>query len=351
MIEDRNTCARMFLYRNRLGLKSREFSEAMNIGSVFHEVMEYVCHSGHVDPKTQVTDALGRVRSNYQERVIELRRKTDRAGLLPWGEPLTQRLRVMEKAWRVGEAVASWAYLKDPIDRKRWKVLAVEQAAEIPGSVLDPQIKSPLRVKADLILQHRESGQVWFVDWKTTGWDLSKVLLSLRWNPQTRLYRLVLSAGGWPGLPKGARVNGVFHKVVRVPGIRIKDKETLEEYVDRVHEDYAQKEHQGVRTYATSSIAFNSEPLTPEFRNTLREISRDLRKLARPESYPRNASACFRYNRPCAYMDLCANPSALWKELAGRRFEVVDPAYRPGEQLVQSNPNPNRKDNPCPTNS
>jgi len=316
-ISDFRECPRKFMYRYRLGLSSTGYRSALHIGHYYHEIMATL-YSG-----STLTRALN-VAESLRDYTLNGARKTlDSTGYLPNGVPWETFETKAQKDYALGCALASWAWDQDPLDFDEWEPIMVEKLIEVRIA----RVPTPIRIRVDALLRRRSTGDLYFVDHKTTSMSTLDRSASLLWDMQPRLYRLALDAA-LTGTPDEGRLCGVVHNIIKKPGIRQKQKETFHEYLDRVATTLSDNLASAALSktpppFLRSTIKFITPSLTEELLMVLREMSKASKCALHIGRFPRNAHACFNWNTPCEYMPMCSSPMPAWGQLIDARYRVV----------------------------
>jgi hypothetical protein len=89
------------------------------------------------------------------------------------------------------------------------KVASKDSPWEVPFAIDIPGIPIPLVGKIDAMVEHRDTGELWALEWKTTSELGSRFLNNFPFNPQVLCYPLVLST--LTGRPcQGTMVEGLL---------------------------------------------------------------------------------------------------------------------------------------------
>jgi hypothetical protein len=223
---------------------------------------------------------------------------------------------------------ARWA-----LTMSEWEVLGVEVefVAVIRG-------RKRLRIagKLDKLVRKVSDGSIWFVEHKTTGADLSAgstYWQRLRMDPQVSIY-----FGGCREL--GHEPAGCLYDVVDRPDLRPlkatppdkrkytkegrlyakqRDRdETLDEYRQRL----ADKINETPDAFFARPEVVRLESELSESVEDVTETALQIRKGPETGVAPRNPAACFLYNRPCAFLDVCSGVASLDDETRFRRADT-----------------------------
>lgn len=224
-----------------------------------------------------------------------------------------------------------------------WEVLGVEVefVATIPG-------RKRLRVagKEDKVVRKVETGRTWFVEHKTTGVDLSAgstYWQRLRIDPQVSIYHRGMAALGYDDL------DGCLYDVVDRPSIkplkatpieqRKYTKPTKKDPVSRLYANQREADETVDEYRARVATKIMAEPdayfaraevvrLEQELADSdadVEETAIQIRSGSHTGVAPRNPGACFLYNRPCDFLDVCSGVASLDDET---RFVRVEDPHR-----------------------
>lgn len=318
-------CYRKYLYRYRLGLESRFYDSALTIGKVYHAIRALLRRG-----KTE-SDALhiaANLLGEWQQRTSE---GADKRGFTPTGQDASAVIAKGNKDWQIARAMALWAHRQNPIDEKKYHILGIEKLIEVYYAT----IRTPIRVRIDLLLQEKSTGDLWFHDEKTCSDPPMELLSGLRFALQSRLYRLATEA--WlqndPKAPQGKLV-GVRHDLLQKLSIRQKQNEQLQEYIDRVALEYGSNLKACTAVagdvkklkYIRSEIKFHGAVVDDEMLLQLRQADRMAFTTPSLSQYPRATNpliTCWKFQKQCPYMCLCETNPLRWKdEIIPLQFKV-----------------------------
>jgi len=293
-------CPRRFLFSKRLGWYKRSWSDALYVGSIFHEILA-LRYAGHA--------LLPSIESVLQDHTIELERQVleYRAAHPDLPAPKTDKSR---KALALGAALAQTWEEHFPLPANM-QILAVEQSMARPLD--DINVGPPVEGTVDLVVYDPQHARTWLVDHKTTAYDPATRAAPASFDTQMLLYRAL-----WDSTHPDYPLFGVIHGIIRKPTIRQKKNETLEAYTQRCSEWYDEKfiSDPSKSPLSMSHVAFTRLPLTQdaELCGLLRMTGRWHTKAPSLASFPRDSRFCINLSgRLCPYMSLCQqdNPN-LW---------------------------------------
>jgi len=319
-ISDEQECPRKFMFGYRLGLKPKKYKSATTVGTHTHRIL------GSLAENNPWKYAYGVAHDKYQETLEELEALASNVGMLPWGTPLDSVRTAAYKDFGLGAALAWFVWEHDPIDFDKWDVIATEKLIEIKWE----GIKTPIRVRTDVLLRNKRTGGIYFIDYKTTSQDPMDRIAMLHYELQPKLYRVAVeSMLQYPkdfniNVIPGSKLEGVIHCIVKKPGIRVKQKENIDQYIERAEADLREKmkDPNSVSPYARSMIRYTGPLVDEEFLFQLRAHDLACRAHVSLPMFPRHAKACYNWNTPCEYMPLCQGNVSSWKRTLDARFEV-----------------------------
>ena len=263
-------CRKAFYYRNIEQLVPRHESESRGIGSAVHKGIE----TGSVDEALALFDDI--FPSDQEEaNKLETNKAIVRAMLEGYFE-------LYGREWP-GE-------------------LTPELQFEVP--IINPATKAQSRSfllsgKVDGLLQ--ENGKHWLVEYKTAGAVDKSYVEKLMLDQQLTTYIYGLQR------QEGIKISGVIYRILRKPSIRQTKKETLEQYIERLFQDYKDRPE----FYFYEEKLYRSQEDLDEFEHELWDITQDLLKCRKDGLWYKNTSRCKDWGR-CEYIPLCAKqPDAM----------------------------------------
>jgi len=337
-IQDARDCRRKFMFRHRWALRPRSYRSAPQIGTYFHEAMHRftLAHSE--------LEVYGFTNRLYEQVLAGLNEKVDKAGILPWGQTIEKAKVLAYKDHGVGIAMAMWAWRKEPFNFGHYKLYADKQGSFVERTieVRIPGFVRTFRVKFDLLVEDND-GRIWIVDYKTCSEDTYEKCQLFNFGMQSKLYRLVL----WHYLRVTGdehRLAGIIHHVMKKPTIRVKQKESIDEYITRVGEDYDLKYQDWKNSrdreitgppFIRSTIPYgNTEVLPKDLRRELKVFDALCGSLPGLDKYYRNDGACRKWNSLCPYFNLCSTSIKHWLPTIDQHYVKIT---REQEELEQEN--------------
>jgi len=301
-------CPRAYLYANRLRwLPYSHYKGAANLGTFTHKMFAILFAGGSFTAAVDVA----------AQRLAEDIRTAN------W-TPAQQADAALR--FNVARAiVAQWLYTyghpQEKIDSGEWTVLAIEQTAQIVLNELY-NVRGVMVGTVDLaILTHPKGkgeetpapGDVWLWDHKTCSESAPERARGMCFDVQSKCYRLL-----WDATHRDMPAVGIVHNILMKPGIRLKQKELVEDYILRVGDWFKAKLESDPSAY----------PVARSFQRFMTPLQGDLElgviitsaagwasKPAELYTFPRNRLACRQHNRMCPYIHLCESCTSRWPTL------------------------------------
>jgi hypothetical protein len=272
-IQDYLRCPQFFAWRYPGKLMPIHKEPSLIRGVAIHEALAaYYTHFLDMDwiPRTNL--AVDTFRSNMEESYDEYFEQERYAADLEWGEQLL--------------SAYGMAYSKENAEYKC--AFAVEQDV----SFTFPDTGDQFTGRIDLGLSSYQ-GMDYIIDHKTTSWNIGNLIRSLSVSGQATGYIFM-----WNTAHPEQPVRGIIYNILRLFGKSAPEfKRSL---VIKAPDDL--------------------EKFKLDIRYTLNEIAE---KVASPTTrWVQNTEACFMYNRPCPYLELCLG--ADYQGLMGSRFKRVE---------------------------
>lgn len=147
--------------------------------------------------------------------------------------------------------------------------------------------------KADGLL--KQDGKWWVVEYKTTGQVGKSYIDKLMLDSQMTTYIYALQR------QRNIKIAGVIYRVIRKPSIRQTAKETLNQYLDRLTNDYKARPE----FYFVEQQLYRTQEDLEEFELDVWNITQDLLKCHRENLWYKNTSRCADWGK-CRYIPLCS---------------------------------------------
>lgn len=322
--EDFEKCPRKHLYRNRLGLRRPGVSVPLDLGTVYHYMLQQLYLGATMDHARKMTWGLvASMKSDLHALALE-------DGRLPGGAAVADCIEDLNLLAPTGMAMAEIFWEAVVVDGGPPSVVETPDGDPLVELILEaqvPRVSMPVRCPIDLVVADpRNPEQVYVVDHKTTSRDPMVRAMSTRLSGQAKLYRIVLQANldYWhqclPDKYPQLEVVGTIHNIIKKPTIKYcpntKDKGGYQDYVNRVREWYENQRDSGKTVMLSSKVRFTEQGLTKDF--LLRLQQQAAANYAKPHLdrfYQTGGYACEEFNRTCPYMELCMAPTWTWKSV------------------------------------
>ena len=148
--------------------------------------------------------------------------------------------------------------------------------------------------KVDGLLKD-DNGKYWLVEYKTAGSVDRNYIDKLMLDGQLTTYIYGLQR------QENIKISGVIYRILRKPSIRQTKKETINQYIDRLIQDYKDRPE----FYFYSEALYRSQEDLGEFEHELWDITQDLLKCRRDNLWYKNTGRCGDWGQ-CSYIPLCA---------------------------------------------
>jgi len=271
-------------YQERLTAKSKEDGEALTVGSIVHAGLEHWLRSGNVN---NGFDEINRLCSELP--VI--------------GENLSRKADEIENKCKAMLTVAA----------ERWQISKPIEKTEIivQSAITNPETNRNSRNfsytgKVDIVIDSK------IIDWKTCA-DPLRYITTKTIGFQPELYAIAV----------GENITSIEYRLIKRPTIRLKQKETPEEYLERcidwlANTDYAIMEHEVFLNPARIEAA----------KHWLWNLQKRISEARKSNRWMRNEIACHSWNRQCEFLSLCevscsgGDPKNIQSEMFDRRDKV-----------------------------
>lgn len=304
-------CPRKFFFTQRLGLRLRGMpSRALEIGTWFHRARALLHLGAQSAQVRSVCRASFDLWSHQQEE------QNAPSGVFADGTIIKQFRETTTTDFEKALAMAFAFNQIYPGQTGRWLVKAVEEEVVFQWD----SIPVPISARLDLVVQDRETGDLWIIDDKTTAKPPAVLAPAGRIDLAKSMYRL----GAMTLFPRD-RVVGMIHSYCQKPGIKLcaKDDHDPENYLHRVRDwlEERQPRPELSRTLQTES-RFSTRTFMPsDHLETLRRLSLLLKSKIDLDDYPRcsNLYTCGGFGQlpPCSFLPLCGHekPTTEWLHL------------------------------------
>ena len=348
--EDFWRCPRYFAWRHRFGVAPKKVgvgAVAPYLGGLFHQYME------DWEQGIAEEDTFARQVSELNAAISKLAEWEDKEGPPGLGSKVeTEQEKGLTTIYKA-RAMARVYQNSYPRTVKEETVLVeADMSVQLPG------FKSPIEGVLDKLYK-TDTGEYWIRDYKTVGRSLSVRAVTLAFEVQKVIYKLLGQAYLHSIGEDPRKLVGIHHGLVGKPLInfgredrpftettrviaRGKNKgETVtektyygepdfENYAGRVHEWFSATGHyetdkykiQGNPRLLESNIRFASSGLSAEDLVVLKEIDDASTVVPTLQGFYKRRTGCVWYNTPCAYLRLCESHPSTWKEELTRGYDL-----------------------------
>jgi len=227
------------------------------------------------------------------------------------------RLRILCKVM-IRHYVNCWQAQTD-----NFRIIAVEK--EFNGSILNPlnyaRSRFQMAGKGDLIVEDKEN-KIWYIEHKTAA-NISGVYIEkLPMDLQIKLYLPYLSD------EIGKKISGVIYDVAQKTTIKIRQKDTLQDFENRLDKKYSNPD-----LFYREKIYVSDSELFSTFEN-IWEIVQLIEQSYKNKIFIKNPTSCEKWNRVCGYFPLCSNCETSKEQM------IIDQGFehkRPHFELSKQN--------------
>lgn len=257
-------CRKAFYYRNVLQLVSRFESDARGIGSAIHKGLE----TGSVEEALALFD---NIFPSDQEETNKL--ETNKAIV----QAMLEGYFELYGSGFEGEMQQEKQFEIDIINPKTG---AKSKTFRLAG-------------KVDGLL--KQDGKYWLVEYKTASAVDKSYIDKLMLDQQLTTYIYALQK------QENIKIAGVIYRILRKPSIRQTKKETINQFIDRLIQDYKDRPE----FYYYEERLYRSQEDLNEFEAELWDITQDLLKCRNEGLWYKNTGRCKDWGK-CEYIPLCA---------------------------------------------
>lgn len=268
------SCRRKYQFSYVYGLAPRKPVIPFLVGGLFHDELDRMYGDGEFD------EAAARKR---------IGKACEAAANAPGLDPQESDKIWTQQAIAFG-AVKAYAERYLGQDLKRWEIVEPESAfkVDMPGGW-------EYRGKVDLIVLDRKTKRHLLVEHKTAGKIDAGYVAKLPLDNQILGYAWAKSRG-----KAGLKLDGVTYNVVKKPGIRLKQNETLNAFYKRIQAEYA---NDPGNYFYRETLEFGKGDLA-RFEQELMRFLGEMDQAAKTGYYYQNTGHCTALG-PCPYMALC----------------------------------------------
>lgn len=102
---------------------------------------------------------------------------------------------------------------------------------------------------------------------------------------------------------KGYDVKGIMFEVLKRPMLRKRVDETVNDFGRRIYEDMANPTKR--KLYYGRYYFYRNETEVEQFKQTMIEVGKEIRRRDKDCSYYRNTAQCWNFNAECPYLKIC----------------------------------------------
>lgn len=266
-------CRRKYQYTYVYGLAPRRPSIPFLVGGLFHDELDKMYSE-----------------QEFDEDAARLRigKACEKAADTPGLDPKESDKIWTQQAIAFG-AVKAYAKRYLGNDIKRWEIIEPESAftIDLPGDW-------KYRGKVDLIVRDRKTGRHLLVEHKTAGKIDAGYVAKLPLDNQILGY-------AWAKIKEKLKLDGVVYNVVKKPGIRLKQNESLLQFYKRIEMEY---ENDPGAYFYRETLAFGPEDIK-RFEQELLKFLGEMDTAAKTGYFYQNTSQCTAMGT-CQFMPLCS---------------------------------------------
>lgn len=315
-----NACRRLHHYRYGLGYRPLVNRESAEFGSIFHKGLEawWLAWAG------------GRSLLALEEALAAIRLAAQTASF--YDEATAVKAELLMEGY----------HLRWSGSMAEYEVIAVERefAAPLPtpaGAKRARRLK--VAGKLDVLVRRLADGAVWIVEHKTTTADLtpgSTYWQRLRMDTQVSVYFEGTHTLGYEPVgclydviskpqQRPLKATPLDKRKVKKDGtyyanVRLED-ETMASFRLRMMEEIGA----APEAYFQRSEVVRLEAEMEESRRDTYDTAMMIRETKKADRAPRNPDACFLYNRPCDFYDVCCRVASIDDETRFQRLASVHP--------------------------
>lgn len=272
-------CRKKYQFRYEMGLVPKRRKASLDLGSAVHKGLE-IYYQGET-----ITEAI--------QEAVETLSDIDRNG---W----TQEDFDKESVQKALVEAMLGGYANYFNDREQFEEIKPE--VDFAISLINPETNSPSRTfihggKSDGLF--KRNGQWWLREFKTASQVGQNYLDRLKLDTQITSYVEALEHD------LGINIVGIIYTILKKPSIRQKKDETVEQFCERLKEDYLARPD----FYFYQEELFRTKDDLLEFKFEKWEIAKDIIEARKANRFYRNTSMCSLYGE-CEYMALCTRGNA-----------------------------------------
>lgn len=263
-----NTCKRKFKYQYVDNLEPKTFNFSLSTGKIFHECIAHLYNTGDLSETFKLLN--------------EISEKIDTSAFTQ--DDFNQHEKDLVMIQGMLQGAYDIFYLRD--QEKNVKILEVE--AEYIEQISESY---EFHLIIDLLLEI--DGKVCLIEYKTASQLGDTYFNRLKIDFQTRNYAALLNK------KHNKKIEKIIYRIIKKPGIRIKQNETVSQYLDRLKEEFYSKPNS---YFIEQEFSFTKEDSEKAFLN-LEQNAQTHYWTNEYKIYPMNTSMCGIIN--CPFIHLC----------------------------------------------
>ena len=281
-LADFNKCKRYYKLRHMDLLFPKIKKSALRFGGIFHASVERMYKTGELQSSlSHIEEEISKVDTTF----FGQKDHSD----LEWSKTV---LVAASKAW------FSRFYLSDL--EKGVEVIQLERKYRgLP--IYNPSsgyksIKATLSFISDMVVRRPDG--LYLVEYKTAAKIGDDYIAELDIDHQVSTYIFYLE------MKLKEKIQGILYRVLKKPGIRLRKKETPDQFLQRLESKFEGES----KDYLIEYPLFRSRGEIKEFTKDLWDETQYLLSALRTKRWPRNTQSCVMYGR-CEYFPLCKRQS------------------------------------------
>ena len=275
------TCEQRYDYRYNQMLSPRIYQRALEFGSIGHKFLEEHYVALKNKQELSITETLEKI------KIDRVSQEMDAFTLQKFETDLFMAYGMFQ---------AYTQFYKSDTDK--WEIILAEDMLQLPEKING----LTFRGKPDLIVRERNSGFVWVIDHKFMAQVSEGLIKKLPMDHQVHAYMQMTrhwldstDRKDWP-------IRGVIYNVVKKSQKRLKQKQTLPEFQQELHDTYLETPDE----YFLRQHVIVTDHHIRYFNTFMNQVTKDMAVRQEDKQYKRNIYACDNYGE-CPFMDLCLN--------------------------------------------
>lgn len=339
-------------YRLGIHLNTPRKVTAFETGSLFHLWMQVIRTPPNMRAEPNephaalVLRADAAVQAEADRILEEVSKSASDKGILPGGVPLEDFRAELAKEASLAASMGRLCEELLPLRSRSYPQMEVLHIERLLAADLPRQVGGHFAVgRIDTIVADHQRLECWIEDHKSTSFEPNVRAALATFEFPVRLYRLLVDANK-ESLKLPYKVVGFRHNIIQKPGIRRKQKETQEDFIERFRQwltstgEYshleAERRAKQEFPYLTSMVRFG-EPLYPhEFVVQLQEATSLATRMAFPDNFPRFSITGKFGNKPHDLAPFYLHPPKFWPDIIARG-DYVHGQHRDWEEAQEVN--------------